>query len=803
MAIRIYNNIPALTSQRYLSATNSSMQKNLEKLSSGLRINSAADDASGLAISEKLRGQISGLKRAGMNAQDGISLLQTAEGGLSVITDMVQRMRELAVQAGNGVYTSNDRAEIQKEVDQLKDEINRVSSATEFNTKKLLNGDSTALWSTDKSDVIDAVVTGPVAEGNYKLELEVTAGKNYVYKSDVMALNEGAIGAQIYTAGGTANSSNVTFVSNPTSIAATGDNYYQVEIGSGIVAADLGEVVASYAQDGSAFSVNISSASGTTVGGTTSGFKGGYVEIQFTQDITSTAVATDTFSFKARFIDATTGVAGSWQTGGTGTMGTSGQVSMVYSGISAAGGSTIDLTFTASIGDSGLAQSGDKVLLAVTKAYANDAASSGGGSIQITEGPLGQNGPTIIYTATHSLTAKDNNDSEVDYKNVDVYLATLDSDTGNLNVGSLTFNFKETSTNSGATTVDSRFDVKVTGGGEVATSSTELKDISRFTTSDGRNIFDQTQELTIFGNGKQTSIYLEGSDTLADFEKKLESAIVNDLGMGATSDTSTTVSNVNSNLVNYVSTKTDNSNEAVEGTFVIQSALLGENSQITFTGDQALIDGLSLATIQKGENSDVKVTVTDAHTGASVGTDSVNDYTLRNVISGLEVNVASDAGLSISWTDSTKKMTFSAASTNETAMLHVKDNAMEMQIGANEGQTILTSIPQIDTKALGLDDVLMVDQELSQKSITKIDAALSHISSVRSTIGAQINRLDYTITGLDVTKENLSASESRIRDLDFAEEMTSFTRNQILNQAGVAMLSQANALPQLALQLLA
>ena len=222
MAIRIYNNIPALTSQRYLSATNSSMQKNLEKLSSGLRINSAADDASGLAISEKLRGQISGLKRAGMNAQDGISLLQTAEGGLSVITDMVQRMRELAVQAGNGVYTSNDRAEIQKEVDQLKDEINRVSSATEFNTKKLLNGDSTALWSTDKSDVIDAVVTGPVAEGNYKLELEVTAGKNYVYKSDVMALNEGAIGAQIYTAGGTANSSNVTFVSNPTSIAATG-----------------------------------------------------------------------------------------------------------------------------------------------------------------------------------------------------------------------------------------------------------------------------------------------------------------------------------------------------------------------------------------------------------------------------------------------------------------------------------------------------------------------------------------------------------------------------------------------------
>jgi flagellin len=148
-------------------------------------------------------------------------------------------------------------------------------------------------------------------------------------------------------------------------------------------------------------------------------------------------------------------------------------------------------------------------------------------------------------------------------------------------------------------------------------------------------------------------------------------------------------------------------------------------------------------------------------------------------------------------------MTFAASSTQEEVKLHVVNNAMEMQIGANEGQTILTSIPQIDTQALGIDDVLMVDQDRAQAAITKLDSALSQISSTRATIGAQINRLEYTITGLDVAKENLTASESRIRDLDFASEMTEFTRNQILNQAGVAMLSQANALPQLALQLLA
>ena len=801
MSMVIYNNVPALTSQRYLSQTNSAIQKNLQKLSSGLRINSAADDASGLAISEKLRGQISGLKRASMNAQDGISLLQTAEGGLSVITDMVQRMRELAVQAGNGVYTTNDRAEIQKEVDQLKEEIDRVSSSTEFNTKKLLNGDSTALWSTDKADTIDAVVTGKVAEGNYNLAIDVTAGKNYVYKSDVMALNADAIGAEITTANGTANSSNVTMITDVKGMAATGTNYYNLEIGSGVAANDLGEVVATYAQDGSAFTANISSAGGTTVGGTTADFKGGYVEIQFTQDITSTAVATDTFSFKARFVDATTGEAGAWQTGGVGTMGDSGQVSMVYSGISAAGASTIDLTFTANIGDSGQAQIGDKILLSVSKAYANDAASSGGGSVQISGGPTDQTGPTIVFSASHSLTKKDDGDNEIDYNNVTVYHASLDSQSGNLNIGSMTLNFKETAVNSGATTLDNKIDIEVRGGGEAATSSTKLKDISRFTTSDGRNIFDQTQSLTIYGNGNSATIYLEGDDTLSDFEKKMEDAIVNGLGMGADSATSDSVSNVNNNLVNYVSTETSNSNEAVKGTFVIQSAMLGSDSQLSFIGDQALIDGFSLATIQKGENSEVKVTVTDAHTGQTVGSDSVNDYVLRDVIGGMEVSVDSRAGLSISWDDTNKEMSFGAGDT-ENVKLHVVDNAMEMQIGANEGQSILTAIPEVSTKALGLDSVLMVDQERAQKSITKIDSALEHISSTRATIGAQINRLDYTITGLNTTRENLTASESRIRDLDFAEEMTSFTRNQILNQAGTAMLAQANSLPQLALQLL-
>lgn len=138
--MRINHNIASLNTYRQLSANNVLSGKSLEKLSSGLRINRAGDDAAGLAISEKMRGQIRGLEQATRNAQDGISLIQTAEGALNETHSILQRMRELAVQAANDTATAADRAEIQKEVDQLAKEITRISNTTEFNTKNLLAG---------------------------------------------------------------------------------------------------------------------------------------------------------------------------------------------------------------------------------------------------------------------------------------------------------------------------------------------------------------------------------------------------------------------------------------------------------------------------------------------------------------------------------------------------------------------------------------------------------------------------------------------------------------------------------------
>jgi flagellin len=145
MGLRINQNIEAINAHRNLLLTASSLSKSMEKLSSGLRINRAADDAAGLAISEKLRGQVKGLNQAVRNAQDGISLIQTAEGALNETHSILQRMRELSVQAANGTLNGGDRGAIQKEITSLVAEVDRIATTTEFNTTSLLNGTASGL----------------------------------------------------------------------------------------------------------------------------------------------------------------------------------------------------------------------------------------------------------------------------------------------------------------------------------------------------------------------------------------------------------------------------------------------------------------------------------------------------------------------------------------------------------------------------------------------------------------------------------------------------------------------------------
>ncbi len=145
MSLRIQNNIEALGAHRALTGTNHKLEKAMTRLSSGYRVNSAADDAAGLAISERMRGQIRGLSQALRNAQDGVSMVQTAEGSLHEVHAMLQRVRELAVQYKNGSLSEGDRTAIQSEVNELKAEVERIGRTAQFNGTPLLNGVNAAI----------------------------------------------------------------------------------------------------------------------------------------------------------------------------------------------------------------------------------------------------------------------------------------------------------------------------------------------------------------------------------------------------------------------------------------------------------------------------------------------------------------------------------------------------------------------------------------------------------------------------------------------------------------------------------
>jgi flagellin len=171
MSLRINSNIEAYNAHRQLVATNNKLQKSMQRLSSGLRINSASDDAAGLAISEKLKAQINGVDQAQRNAQDAMSMTQTAESSLNEVHAMLQRVRELAVEFHNGTLATSDRAAIQSEINQLASEIERIGNAADFNGIKLLSNAATITFQVGAQDgqviAIDTISLGTAVPQSY------------------------------------------------------------------------------------------------------------------------------------------------------------------------------------------------------------------------------------------------------------------------------------------------------------------------------------------------------------------------------------------------------------------------------------------------------------------------------------------------------------------------------------------------------------------------------------------------------------------------------------------------------------
>ena len=208
MAMVVQHNMSAMNANRNLGVTTGMQAKSSEKLSSGYKINRAADDAAGLSISEKMRSQIRGLNKASDNAQDGISLIQTAEGALNESHSILQRMRELSVQAANGTETDDDREAVQNEISQLQEELTRISETTEFNTMKLLDGSQGSGSTTSagpKYGAIDTTMGGALVTSDVAgikvatTELGVDGSENAIWDAAGTTLTLNLVKDKVYT----------------------------------------------------------------------------------------------------------------------------------------------------------------------------------------------------------------------------------------------------------------------------------------------------------------------------------------------------------------------------------------------------------------------------------------------------------------------------------------------------------------------------------------------------------------------------------------------------------------------------
>jgi len=773
--MRVYHNIPALFTYNALNSTNESLQKSINKLSTGLRINTAADDAAGLAISEKMRAQVRGLDMAVRNAQDGISMIQTAEGALNETHSILQRMRELAVQAANDTLTANDRQVIQLEIDQLKEEVDRIASTTQFNKKKLLDGSASVLWSADKLETkafvrgslrqVDQFGQKAAAEGNFKISINATPGQGQIQKSDVFKINH----------------ENVMMNVSVNTLKGVND----VEI-DGLPAGD--------------YKLTLNKAAGAASATRVSwyGYKGPSVRLSsvgVNANILFEVVAVDTSAKQVTF----RGVSYVLDKDGTVTnyvdenivVGTAGLAKYTGLGVKLylSGINTTNGTSFAKIGD---ADVGDKIVYQIkASAVAGDIRATWDFEVN-SEWPLGWNGSGSLAFAF--------NGAGIDNKTVHFRTFYLNTTNGVTYEGDISARFGSLAgLTAGSSVTGASFTAAYVG--QVAADDVMLRDLDRFWDANGRFLLEDPQTITLIqGDGTKASVTLYATDTIRNVQEKLNAAIRDQLGQGQY------VSSNADKFVTYVSEGNEVSNtpEALAGTFVIRSVVAGTNGEISFAGDEDVIKALSLSVIQKSKENEFRVSVQDAHSGATVAS---NTKVTGNMLIGIvhpNVDVEFDpmADVSIDWNDNTKQFELSAKPSTYETYLHLADNSTVFQIGANESEDMGIDIGNMSSRALGIHRVLVTDRDSASRSITIIDSALDRVSSQRAKLGAYQNRLEHTINNLNTASQNLTAAESRIRDLDMAQEMMNFTKLQILMQAGNAMLAQANTLPQAVLQLL-
>lgn len=336
---------------------------------------------------------------------------------------------------------------------------------------------------------------------------------------------------------------------------------------------------------------------------------------------------------------------------------------------------------------------------------------------------------------------------------------------------------------------------------KIATIDTKLKDIDRFWDNNGLFLLDNPQPVTILqGDGKEATIYLFGEDTIQDMVDKLNDAIANQLGQGVYVESGDL-----DKFVTFVSDPPDTSGvETVAGTLVFRTAIAGRVGEIRLASGEPIINAFGLSNIQESTRSQFTVTVTDSFGRTIVDNQTITDNVLTGAIHpNLDVMFDVNANIKVTFNDTTKKFELAGDPSDPyRTKIKYSDNSLNFQIGPNEMHSMYAAIGNMDSEALGVNKVIATDKVSAGRSITIIDIAISKVSAQRSSLGAVQNRLEHTINNLGVARENLTASESRIRDTDIAAEMMEYVKFQTLTQTSQVMLAQANQQPESVLNLL-
>jgi len=794
--MRIYHNIPALTAYNSLNSTNSAMEKSIQKLSTGLRINSAADDAAGFAISEKMRAQISGLEVAIRNTQDATSMLQVAEGALGETNSMLQRMRELAVQASNDTLTAQDRSYIQLEIDQLEDQIDRIAKTTQFNKKRLLDGSSAGITSSSNQSVkvyvrgslreIDQFGQKKSFEGNYKITVNVDpsqTGTGQVQKSAVMTIKHPNVITDMVVDNGIQKAAvdNVPagdYTINTATAAAGTPKLTGIYAASGDASTELGAItvtgsaatnnasvlfeVVSKAADNSSVTLRATSNVLTTDGNVSN-----YLEDEIIVTTTAKDVGTElglgaATGINLQLVDATNievGTKFAYNVTATGTI-----------GVAITG--TQDENWPNKWGDTG-----DNVTCTDTGDY------TGGNAV------------------TFGL------DSSADLDNKEIHFRNfyINGDNGSVYEGDIILTTDEDFTTKATTANQKLSSFTAAYIGKTATLDTKLRDLNIFWNSSGVFMLENPQTITINqGDGKSTTVTVYGTDTIRELQEKFNYAIGTELGQAKYVDGSGA-----SKFCTFVEKGSEDSQglETVPGTFMFRSVLPGTGGNLTFSSsDEDLINTFALNEVKGGSTTAFRASIYDAHTGIAIqGATNVkvSDNKLIGVLHpNVDIEFDATANIKATWSEAEKNFILEPDDTTYEAIIHLVDSSTVFQIGANEGEDIAIDIGNMSAGSLGVTNINVTTRESASKAIGQIDAAINKVSSQRAKIGAYQNALDYTSENLTTTMTNLTAAESRIRDADMAQEMMNFVKLQILNQSGTSMLAQANQLPQSVMSLL-